>query len=84
MLITAFLSFLFSVCGEEIIYNQRNTMDQVKYLQGIYNNTLEHVLITKVNRIELHLKTCLMRQCVMYMRFTRNHKNIMLETTKIL
>jgi len=25
-------------------------MDQVKYLQGIYNNTLEHVLITKVNR----------------------------------
>lgn len=45
------LYFFITVCGEGIIYNQRNTLEQVKYLQGIYNNTIQNQLITKVSML---------------------------------
>ncbi|XP_063446880.1 uncharacterized protein LOC134726408 [Mytilus trossulus] len=51
------MTILAIVCGEGIIYNQRNTLEQVKYLQGIYNNTIQNQLITKVEYDPLSIKT---------------------------
>ncbi|XP_052068510.1 uncharacterized protein LOC127707784 isoform X1 [Mytilus californianus] len=51
------MTILAIVCGEGIIYNQRNTLEHVKYLQGLYINTIQSQLITKVEYDPLSIKT---------------------------